>query len=95
MPRSVGMKRIDFTKHWSVIDQTKDAFKKDGRYGIVIVVGHTDEEQKKIADFLARLNAKADMNRQHIVIENKKYYRELFQIALKDGLNVELIAPPE
>lgn len=95
MPRSIGRKKIDFTKHWSILDQTKEEFRKAGRFGIVIVVGHTDEDRQKLTYFLAKLGAESDMDRQHIIIENKKYAKELFQLARQDGLTVELIAPSE
>jgi hypothetical protein len=95
LPEPLNSSQVDFSKHWSILDQTKADFKASGRSGVVIIVEPDDEYRAKLSAFLARFNMKMDMNQPNIkpqlVIEHATEAQALYDFVLRMGLHAELI----
>jgi hypothetical protein len=95
LPADLKKLPVDLTRHWTVLDQTKDAFKKSGRSGVVIIGGPEEEYRAKVNAYLARYNTQWAFERDNFVIQHDTQARELFNEMRMAGLRVELIIDGE
>lgn len=95
LPEPLNSSPVDFSKQWSILDQTKADFKNSGRSGVVIIVEPDDEYRAKLSAFLAKFNTTMDMNQPNmkpqLVIEHATEAKALYDLVLKMGLHAELI----
>jgi len=92
-PEPINSAAVDFSKHWSILDQTKAEFKNSGRSGVVITIEPDDAYRAKLKAFLARLSTPTqnwDMAKPFLVIEHATEAERLFQAVLAAGLKAEL-----
>ena len=94
-PEPINSTPVDKKTYWTILDQTKAEFKKDGRSCVVITVGEDAASRKKVADFCAKYETKFDVNtpKPYFVIEHATQCEALFKEALAAGLTAELIQP--
>lgn len=91
-PEPINSAPVDFSKHWSILDQTKAEFKNSGRSGIVIIIEPDDAYKAKLTAFLAKFNTPPTWNdaKPYLVIEHATQSEALFNLALASGLKAEL-----
>lgn len=95
LPEPINSAPVDFSKHWSILDQTKAEFKNSGRSGVVIFIEPDDAYRTKLTAFLAKFNtstAGLNWTKPYLVIEHATQAEALFQLVLATGLKAELIA---
>lgn len=92
-PEPINSAPVDFSKHWSILDQTKAEFKNSGRSGVIIFLEPDDEYIAKLTAFLARFNTPPTWNRAkpHLLIEHATEAEALYKLVLASGLKAELI----
>lgn len=97
LPEPLNSSPVDFSKHWSILDQTKAEFKASGRSGVVIFVESDDSYRVKLTAFLEKFNTKFDMSKPgvkpYLVIEHATEAKALYDLVLSYGLKAELIHP--
>ena len=95
LPEPLNSSPVDFTKHWSTLDQTKADFKASGRSGVVIIVEPDDEYRAKLTAFLAKYDTTYDMSKpfqkSHLVMEHATQAKDLFDLVINAGLHAELV----
>ena len=95
LPEPLNSSPVDFSKHWSILDQTKSDFKASGRSGVVIMVEPEDAYREKLTVFLAKFNTKMDLTKPftkpYLVIEHETQAQQLYDLVLKSGLKAELV----
>jgi hypothetical protein len=95
LPEPIHSSPVDFSKHWSILDQTKAEFKASGRSGVIIIIEADDPYRDKLSGWLAKYKTKKDMNEPHmkpyLVIEHATLAQGLFDELISEGLHAELI----
>jgi hypothetical protein len=94
LPEPLKSTEVDFSKHWSILDQTKAELKKSGRSGVVITVEPDDVYRSRLEGFLAKFNTPVtnwNMSKPYLVIEHATQAKELFQAVVAAGLKAELV----
>ena len=95
LPEPLNSSPVDFSKHWSILDQTKAEFKALGRSGVIIIIEDDDPYRDKLSAWLAKYKIKKDMNephmKRHLVIEHATLAEGLFNELIAEGLHAELI----
>jgi hypothetical protein len=91
LPDDIGTTPVDLQNHWSVLDQTKELMRQAGRPGVVFLDKEDAAYKEKMAAFLAKFNHKWDAKKPYLVVQHDTQSKELFEVAKKAGLDVELI----
>src|SRR5208337_3173103 len=87
LPEPINSAPVDFTKHWSILDQTKAELRASGRAGVVIIVEPDAAYQEKLKTFFAAFNTKWVWNgKPYMVIQHDTEAEALFSRALAAGL---------
>ena len=84
LPEPINSTPVDFSKHWSILDQTKAAFKNSGRSGVVIFIEPDDGYTAKLTAFLARFNTPPTWSKAkpYLVIEHATQAEDLYKLVL-------------
>lgn len=91
LPDPLHTSPVDFSKHWTVLDQTKAEFRDSGRSGVILLNGPEDSYRAKVTSFLAKFGMKWDFRKDYLVLEYDTEAKKLFDAMRAAGLNVELI----
>jgi len=92
-PEPINSAPVDFSKHWSILDQTKAEFKNSGRSGVVIIIEPDAAYTAKLTAFLASFNTPPTWNKAkpYLLIEHATQAEALYKLATASGLKAELI----
>jgi len=94
-PEPINSAPVDFSKHLSILDQTKAEFKKSGRSGVIIIIEPDDAYTAKLTAFLAKFKTPPnwDKAKPYLLIEHATEAEALYKLVLAWGLKAELIIP--
>ena len=80
---------------WSILDQTKDAFKQSGKSGVVIFVEPDDVYKAKLCMFLIKHGIQYDRTgNAYLAFEHSAQAKALYQRLIDAGLKGELVIAP-